>query len=269
MGWGYPSSSAACLPEWTHHQNKLFEDALAVYGPETPDRWERIASRVPGKTAADVKRHYESLVQDVNSIDSGAVPIPLYVREWADEVAEELTTEFQVFRQPSGAFGKAVVGRGFDQERKKGVPWTEEEHRLFLMGLKKYGKGDWRSISRNFVVTRTPTQVASHAQKYFIRLNSGTKDKRRPSIHDITSINEPESDHSNSPDSMCSNRTSVTVDHKVPVSSSNTKASNMPAITARPSTLYDHCYGVSGNHPSGSFNNGSSFGSYILHPTIL
>lgn len=61
--------------------------------------------------------------------------------------------------------------------------------RLFLMGLKKYGKGDWRNISRNFVVTRTPTQVASHAQKYFIRQLSGGKDKRRASIHDITTVN--------------------------------------------------------------------------------
>lgn len=57
------------------------------------------------------------------------------------------------------------------------------------MGLKKYGKGDWRNISRNFVITRTPTQVASHAQKYFIRQHSGGKDKRRASIHDITTVN--------------------------------------------------------------------------------
>lgn len=57
------------------------------------------------------------------------------------------------------------------------------------MGLKKYGKGDWRNISRNFVITRTPTQVASHAQKYFIRQLSGGKDKRRASIHDITTVN--------------------------------------------------------------------------------
>lgn len=63
------------------------------------------------------------------------------------------------------------------------------KNRLFLLGLDKYGKGDWRSISRNFVVTRTPTQVASHAQKYFIRLNSMNKDRRRSSIHDITSVN--------------------------------------------------------------------------------
>lgn len=61
--------------------------------------------------------------------------------------------------------------------------------RLFLLGLDKFGKGDWRSISRNFVISRTPTQVASHAQKYFIRLNSMNRDRRRSSIHDITSLN--------------------------------------------------------------------------------
>ncbi|KAL2479513.1 Duplicated homeodomain-like superfamily protein [Abeliophyllum distichum] len=74
-------------------------------------------------------------------------------------------------------------------ELKKGVPWTEEEHRQFLLGLKKYGKGDWRNISRNFVRTRTPTQVASHAQKYFIRQLSGGKDEKRSSIHDRTAVN--------------------------------------------------------------------------------
>ena len=49
---------------------------------------------------------------------------------------------------------------GNDAERRKGIPWTEEEHRLFLMGLSKFGKGDWRSISRNFVISRTPTQAS-------------------------------------------------------------------------------------------------------------
>lgn len=62
------------------------------------------------------------------------------------------------------------------------------------MGLKKYGKGDWRNISRNFVITRTATQVASHAQKYFIRQLSGGKDKRRASIHDITTVNLNDND---------------------------------------------------------------------------
>ncbi|KAK8989794.1 hypothetical protein V6N11_064210 [Hibiscus sabdariffa] len=70
-------------------------------------------------------------------------------------------------------------------ERKKGTPWTEDEHRLFLVGLHKLGKGDWRGISRNFVVSRTPTQVASHAQKYFIRQSNFTRRKRRSSLFDM------------------------------------------------------------------------------------
>lgn len=62
------------------------------------------------------------------------------------------------------------------------------------MGLKKYGKGDWRNIAKSFVKTRTPTQVASHAQKYFLRQLTDGKDKRRSSIHDITTVNIPEAD---------------------------------------------------------------------------
>ncbi|XP_043716450.1 transcription factor MYBS3-like [Telopea speciosissima] len=71
------------------------------------------------------------------------------------------------------------------RERKKGVPWTEEEHRMFLLGLQKVGKGDWRGIARNYVISRTPTQVASHAQKYFIRQSNLSRRKRRSSLFDI------------------------------------------------------------------------------------
>ncbi|XAR67176.1 hypothetical protein NMG60_11013640 [Bertholletia excelsa] len=78
---------------------------------------------------------------------------------------------------------------GHTLERKKGVPWTEEEHRTFLAGLQKLGKGDWRGISRNFVTTRTPTQVASHAQKYFLRQASLHKKKRRSSLFDMVANN--------------------------------------------------------------------------------
>ncbi|XP_011012039.1 PREDICTED: uncharacterized protein LOC105116394 [Populus euphratica] len=70
-------------------------------------------------------------------------------------------------------------------DRKKGIPWTEDEHRLFLIGLQKLGKGDWRGIARNFVVSRTPTQVASHAQKFFIRQSNATRRKRRSSLFDM------------------------------------------------------------------------------------
>ncbi|KAH0665670.1 hypothetical protein KY285_026876 [Solanum tuberosum] len=71
------------------------------------------------------------------------------------------------------------------RHRKKGTSWTEEEHRYFLIGLEKLGKGDWRGISKHYVPSRTPTQVASHAQKYFIRIASIEKKKRRPSVFDV------------------------------------------------------------------------------------
>lgn len=71
------------------------------------------------------------------------------------------------------------------RERKRGIPWTEEEHRMFLLGLQKLGKGDWRGISRKYVITRTPTQVASHAQKHFIRQSNANRRRRRSSLFDM------------------------------------------------------------------------------------
>ncbi|KAG4141341.1 hypothetical protein ERO13_D06G070200v2 [Gossypium hirsutum] len=86
-----------------------------------------------------------------------------------------------------GYLSDGLMGRSPD--RKKGVPWTEEEHRIFLIGLEKLGKGDWRGISRNFVTTRTPTQVASHAQKYFLRQATLNKKNRRSSLFDMVRSN--------------------------------------------------------------------------------
>ncbi|XP_072960516.1 transcription factor MYBS3-like [Typha angustifolia] len=83
----------------------------------------------------------------------------------------------------NGYISDCLIGRA--QERKKGVPWSEEEHRTFLSGLEKLGRGDWRGISRKFVTTRTPTQVASHAQKYFLRQTSIKQKKRRSSLFDV------------------------------------------------------------------------------------
>ncbi|XP_078448567.1 duplicated homeodomain-like superfamily protein [Wolffia australiana] len=186
-----PSSSST----WTREQEKAFENALAVHPEDFADRWELIAEAVKGKSVEDVKRHYELLVEDINGIESGLVPVPCYVSssDSPAEYAGESSGGSKKGSHSHGDQGNGGKGSRAEQERRKGIAWTEEEHRLFLLGLDKYGKGDWRSISRNFVISRTPTQVASHAQKYFIRLNSMNKDRRRSSIHDITTVSNGES----------------------------------------------------------------------------
>ncbi|GBG82166.1 hypothetical protein CBR_g34447 [Chara braunii] len=210
---------------WTPQEDKLFEQALADVDENDEARWEKVAARLPGKSIDDLVRHYELLVEDIIMIDEGRLALPAY--NATSSVSGEAgldpggcgggagvvgggggssDTTMVVPSSPGttssgggggGGGGGGVkkqssklssLGKSAEQERRKGIPWTEEEHRLFLLGLQKFGKGDWRSISRNFVISRTPTQVASHAQKYFIRLNSQNKDKRRSSIHDITSV---------------------------------------------------------------------------------
>ncbi|KAK7358175.1 hypothetical protein VNO77_00099 [Canavalia gladiata] len=83
-------------------------------------------------------------------------------------------------------------------KRKKVSHWTKDEHRLFLIGLKKYGKGDWKNIARCCVMSKTSVQVGSHAQKYFLRHKNNKK--KRTSIHDITLEHDNMIDHHLIPD---------------------------------------------------------------------
>ncbi|XP_068323374.1 protein RADIALIS-like 4 [Pyrus communis] len=75
------TSSRSSSSSWTPEQNKEFENALALYDKDTPDRWQKVARAVGGKSAEEVKRHYEILIEDVKHIESGRVPFPDYRRE--------------------------------------------------------------------------------------------------------------------------------------------------------------------------------------------
>ncbi|KAF3435707.1 hypothetical protein FNV43_RR22799 [Rhamnella rubrinervis] len=78
-------SSRGSSSAWTAKQNKAFEKALAVYDKDTPDRWYNVAKAVGGKTAEEVKRHYERLVEDVKYIESGQVPFPYKTTEGSSQ----------------------------------------------------------------------------------------------------------------------------------------------------------------------------------------
>ncbi|KAG7943376.1 hypothetical protein I3843_15G034900 [Carya illinoinensis] len=101
--------------------------------------------------------------------------------------SSDLTTDGK-FPQCNEFISDGVVTATRNRKRKKAVQWSEEEHLAFLAGLEKLGKGNWRGISTNFVTTRTPTQVASHAQKHFLRQIETCPNKRkrsRPSLFDV------------------------------------------------------------------------------------
>ena len=57
--------------------------------------------------------------------------------------------------------------------------WTEAEHEAFLEGLETCGRGAWKKIAAKYVRTRTATQVATHAQKHYTRIEKRNSNKHR------------------------------------------------------------------------------------------
>lgn len=138
---------------WSYEEEKAFENAIAMHWIEesSKEQWEKIASAVPSKSMEEVKQHYQVLVEDVSAIEAGHISFPNYA------ASEEITSSNKDFHGSSKAtssdkrsncnYGRGFSGLGHDstthssgkgglsrsseQERRKGIPWTEEEHRYF------------------------------------------------------------------------------------------------------------------------------------------
>lgn len=131
-----PTSDGGEESGWSWDEEKAFENAVATVGS---DNWDEIAAIVTTKSAAEVRRHYEILVEDVEAIDAGKVPVPRYAGEEAAVAVKEKEQNGHGQSHPyqnsnPGGFSdrRGLDGKGCskaEQERKKGIPWTEEEHR--------------------------------------------------------------------------------------------------------------------------------------------
>ncbi|XP_048635944.1 transcription factor SRM1-like [Brassica napus] len=158
--------------QWGRDEEKMFEEAL-VLTENDPNRFETIASYLEMPLEV-VKHHYDALVHDVERIESG----PYGTIDYQDHADGLLSSET----------------KHVEKDNKRGRPWTAKEHGDFLKGLDEFGRGDWKSVSRKYVKTRSARQVASHAQKYFQRQDMENHAKKRSSINDMTLVDVNDAD---------------------------------------------------------------------------
>ena len=123
--------SPLAMAAWSRDDDKAFEVALALALPFSDEKdenkkWEEIAKKVPGKNAEEVRVHYEALMEDLEAIEGGRVALPLYVER---EKERERENNCGVEKKGSGLFDAGKSVSKAEQERRKGIPWTEEEHK--------------------------------------------------------------------------------------------------------------------------------------------
>lgn len=135
---------------WSYEEEKAFENAIAMHWIEesSKEQWEKIASAVPSKSMEDVKQHYQVLVEDVSAIEAGHISFPNYASDettssnkdfhgFSKATSSDKRSNCNYGRGFSGlghdstthSSGKGGLSRSSEQERRKGIPWTEEEHR--------------------------------------------------------------------------------------------------------------------------------------------
>ncbi|PIA46621.1 hypothetical protein AQUCO_01500276v1 [Aquilegia coerulea] len=167
------------FPKWAEDEKKLFDFLIADADLSSMDLFETIASQIPGKTADQVEEHFHSLIPKLDISNHGLVP----------DRGKTLVSSDEVESSKHPVRGRRPTPN--NTARRHHVPWTEMEHRLFVWGLEECGRGAWKSIARHFVRTKTSCQVASHAQKYFMRRdNPGSYVGRRYSILDIHTFDQ-------------------------------------------------------------------------------
>ncbi|KAK4480014.1 hypothetical protein RD792_013071 [Penstemon davidsonii] len=123
--------------EWTFEENKSFENALVEFEPGSIAFFENVALKFPWKSMEEIKKHYEALVEDVEMIESGRVPIPDYKDHDVVEQEKQSIEIHETCKKEKGSSSSNEVKRRSNvQQRRRGVPWTEEEHQYnFLFAL--------------------------------------------------------------------------------------------------------------------------------------
>lgn len=142
---------------WTPEEHKRFLTGVRKYGPK---HVKAIAALVGTRSVTQVRTHAQKYFMKL---------------ERHGKSLEGFGIEHEASEPVGGERGRA--GGAERAERKTPYSfWNAAEHNAFLEGLKKFGRKDVKSIAA-LVGTRTVTQVRTHAQKYFLKLEKEREGK--------------------------------------------------------------------------------------------
>ncbi|XP_063948220.1 transcription factor SRM1-like [Daucus carota subsp. sativus] len=176
-------NEAYTIDKWSFKETKLFETIMEKFEENgSMAFFEEVAISMPWRSMSSIKNHYNILINDIKLIKSSNGQFEDIVSEVTGEEEDCETINMEDTNMELEGGGVHKIPR----PKKRGIPWSIQEHKSFLEGYKTCGKGEWKKISKDFVPSKTPSQVASHAQKYEKRLHTDTPpEKRRQTINDI------------------------------------------------------------------------------------
>ena len=131
---------------WSATEDEQFEAALAQGCVTLED----LRPLVPTKSAPCIQEHLQRLRYDIRRIETQNIEPPN---------VEPGDGGYRRSSASTGGEGGGGSGAPLGNEIRKGCAWDEDEHRAFLTGLARYGRGDWRSISRSSSASRDSSKL--------------------------------------------------------------------------------------------------------------
>ncbi|KAG2393674.1 hypothetical protein C9374_007205 [Naegleria lovaniensis] len=151
--------------------------------------------------------------------------------------------------------------------KKQSRYWTQEEHKLFLEGIEKYGKKDVKAIASH-VGTRNATQVRTHAQKYYAKIDREQKKVREKKLEEAKKRQPNEKTSGHDDESKTKKRKKVRNDDDIESNSDSTKSPQIEEGSVSGSVMDDELSDSEKDNPVAMTQIGSRSISQQEPPTI-